>query len=333
MKLGKKTIIVFVLFVTVTGAVYHYFVGGSFNLPEGTTKKVQLRDKTIMETENTKHSIPIEEIRSGGPPKDGIPSIDDPKFISTEKADNFLDGNDVGLGIKYRGEARFYPFQIMVWHEIANDEIQGDPVLVTYCPLCFTGIVFERMVEGEVQEFGVSGKLWQSNLLMYNRAPDPSNESLWSQVLGEAVVGPHTGTKLNIIPSDIVEYGNWKDTYPDTQVLSRDTGIYSLGRYDVEPYEGYYTSDETIFTTDFNDERLHPKEIVVGIEINNQFKAYPVDDIKEGISRDMFAGKELEITKNKTGEIRIKAEGESLEVIWGFWFSWQAVHPDTQLYE
>jgi len=146
--------------------------------------------REIFVTGGTKHSIPLDEILSGGPPKDGIPAINDPKFITTEEADKFLDDSSVGLGLTLNGINRFYPYLVLVWHELANDNIGGQAVLVSYCPLCATGVVFDSKVGGEDQEFGVSGKLWQSNLLMYNRTGNEDTESLWSQVLGEAVVGP-----------------------------------------------------------------------------------------------------------------------------------------------
>ena len=140
--------------------------------------------RKIFVTEDVKHSIPLDEIRGGGPPKDGIPSVDAPKFISIKEADAFLDDtSDIMLGIEVKGEARFYPYQILVWHEIVNDTIQDEPVLVTYCPLCATGVAFDRRVDGEAREFGVSGLLWESNLLMYNRTPGAGKETIWARFL------------------------------------------------------------------------------------------------------------------------------------------------------
>lgn len=300
--------------------------------PDTFTEQIMQTQREILITNGVKHSIPLDEILSGGPGKDGIPAIDNPKFISASEA-TFLNDDDPGLGLTVNGESRFYPYRILVWHEIVNDTVAGEPLLVTYCPLCATGIVFERKVNGETQEFGVSGRLWQSNLLMYNRAGNEANESLWSQVLGEAVLGVHTGKKLPIVRSDVVRFGDWKSAHPDTKVLSQDTG--AVRNYGRDPYGDYYTSESVSFGATFSDTRLHPKALVHGIEINGQYKAYHDEALKTmtGTLTDTFAGKEIVITRTDPGEIRITANGEPLASIPGFWFSWLAVHPETELYK
>ena len=301
---------------------------------DSTSTAVQSRTskRELFVTDGTRHSIPLNEILSGGPPKDGIPSIDDPKFISAKDAEDFLSDESVGLGVSLLGEYRFYPYQILVWHEIVNDTIGDTPVLVTYCPLCATGVVFDRRVNGVEQEFGVSGLLWQSNLLMYNRTGDPETESLWSQVLGEAVLGPETGDKLGILRSDTVRFNEWRDAHPDTKVLSRDTGTFRT--YGIDPYGDYYTDRSVSFGATFNDDRLHPKAFVIGIEINGRFKAYAEEDLPVGTTRDTFAGEDISIEKNNMGQIDVFAgsDKQPIETIDGFWFSWLAVHPDTELY-
>ena len=293
-------------------------------------KQIMQTQREILVTDGIKHSIPLNEILSGGPGKDGIPSIDDPKFILANEA-TFLNDSDSGLGLTINEESRFYPYRILVWHEIVNDKVAGEPVLVTYCPLCATGIVFDRRVDGEVQEFGVSGKLWQSNLLMYNRAGNDKNESLWSQVLGEAVLGVHTGKKLTIVRSDVVRFGDWKRAHPNTKVLSQDTGaVRSYGR---DPYGDYYTSESVSFGATFTDTRLHPKALVHGIEIDGQNKAYHDDALNIGNTTDTFVGKNIAITKTDLGEIRFTADGKLLASIPSFWFSWLVVHPETELFK
>lgn len=276
--------------------------------------------------------ISDEEILAGGPGKDGIPSIDNPQFISTTEA-TFLNDDEFGIGIVHKGGARFYPFQILVWHEIVNDtlpinaSVEGLPIAVTYCPLCRTGVTYDRRIDGETVEFGVSGMLWRSNLLMYNRS-EP--ESLWSQVLGRAVKGSHTGTRLAIIPSDTVRYGDWKEAYPNTEVLSRDTGATRL--YGTDPYGNYYTNTDVSFGATFADKRLHPKEYVFGVEHNGAFKAYVESALEVGTTRDEFAGGVITIRKNDIGEVRMFFNEDPLPFIGGFWFSWLAVHPDTELF-
>ncbi|MEX0917342.1 MAG: DUF3179 domain-containing protein [Candidatus Paceibacterota bacterium] len=300
---------------------------------ESGENKILQRGKSTREvfaTDGTKHSIPLNEILAGGPPKDGIPSIDNPKFTGVDEADKFLTDESIGLVINYKGEKRFYPYQILVWHEIVNDAVAGDPLLVTYCPLCQTGIVFERRVNGEEIEFGVSGLLWQSNLLMYDRQANEENESLWSQVLGEAVLGPQTGERLAIVSSDTVKYGDWKEKNPDTQVLSRDTG--TSRNYTRDPYGDYYTNNDVSFGATFDDDRLHPKEFVLGVELNGKFKAYHAPSLPEGTTTDQFAGETITLEKSDIGEVRMFIEGEEIQYIGGFWFSWLAVHPNTNLY-
>lgn len=294
---------------------------------------VTLSSREIFVTDGVKHSILINEILSGGPGKDGIPSIDNPKFVSSAEANEFIPEDGIGLGLFYKGEARFYPYSILVWHELVNDVVAGDALLISYCPLCLTGIVFDRTLDGRVVEFGVSGRLWRSNLLMYNRTVNPDDESLWSQVLGEAVVGNFTGRKLSIILSDAVRYSDWKKEHPDTIVLSRDTGASrSYGR---DPYGDYYTNSTVSFGASFNDDRLHPKDFVLGIEIDGKFKAYHIEALPEGTITDTFAGNFITVEKSGIGEVRmfIGDEKQPLSYIGGFWFSWLAVHPNTALFK
>lgn len=298
----------------------------------GVSEAPAASSREIFVTDGVKHSIPLNEILSGGPPKDGIPSIDNPKFLSPEKADGFITDESIGLGVLLQGEARFYPYQVLVWHEIVNDSIQGNPILVTYCPLCATGITFDRRIDGEEVEFGVSGRLWQSNLLMYNRADKEENESLWSQVLGEAVLGEFTGVRLLVIPSDTVRWGDWKQKHPDTAVLSRDTG--AIRSYGSDPYGDYYTDNTVSFGAIFSDDRLHPKEYVLGIELNGSYKAYVAKDLSEGKTTDTFAGETITIEKSDIGEVRmfVGVSQDPLPHVGGFWFSWVAVHPASALY-
>jgi len=285
--------------------------------------------RTLTETDGVKHSIPLDEILSGGPGKDGIPSIDDPKFVDARGAD-FLQGEDPGIGLVVDGDARFYPYSILVWHEIVNDTVGGRPALVTYCPLCATGIVFDRRVDGVAEEFGVSGKLWESNLLMYNRAANSGNESLWSQVLGEAVVGAHTGKKLVVIPSDIIRWSEWRRLYPNTKVLSTETG--ATRDYGRDPYGDYYSSRSIMFGSSITDTRLHPKALVIGVEVDGVFKAYPLEALSVGATNDTVGAISVTVNKDEASRVIVMREDAVVPHIPSFWFSWLAVHPDTELY-
>ena len=288
----------------------------------------------IFETDGLKHSVPLNEIIGGGPPKDGIPSIDNPKFISPNQASDWLEDDEPGIAFSNNGINRFYPFQILVWHEIVNDTVSDQQVLITYCPLCLSGIVFDPWVLGERVEFGTSGKLWQSNLVMYDRKTD----SLWSQILGQAIAGELTGTKLKVLPYDQMRFGRWKNLNPNGEVLSRETGASRF--YGVDPYGDYYTVPETIFPTSPQDDRLEPKDYVLGIVINDKTKAYFPEAVKrEGVVTDEFAGKTV-VAKYEPDidAVRIfeKLENGSLQRInplGGFWFSWVAAHPNTELYK
>lgn len=235
-----------------------------------------------------KHTVPLDQIVSGGPPPDGIPSIDSPKFVSIEDGNKFLEDSDKILGFNVNGDIRAYPLQIMVWHEIVNDIVGSIPVAVTYCPLCFTNQVFDRTVNDTVLEFGTSGKLYNNNLVMYDR----SSKSLWSQALGEGILGKYAGVKLERIPFDIAYWKEWKQLYPNSKVLSRDTG--SDRPYGADPYGDYYTSPEILFPISNKDDRLGPKEIIVGLENDGVYKAYKLQDIqKQKIVNDQINNKSV----------------------------------------
>lgn len=225
--------------------------------------------------QETKHTVPLDKIVSGGPPQDGIPSIDNPKFQSVDEADKILEDSELVVGLDINGDIRAYPLQILVWHEIVNDVVGGKPVAVTYCPLCFTNQVFNRTLsDGSTVEFGTSGKLYNSNLVMYDR----KSNSLWSQALAEGIVGEYSGVELERIPFDVAYWKEWKKLYPESKVLSRDTG--SVRPYGADPYGDYYTNDLILFPVANDDKRLGLKEIIIGLENENQYKAYRLQDIE-----------------------------------------------------
>jgi len=230
----------------------------------------------------------------------------------------------------------------LVWHEIVNDTIpafaedsagkNGKRVLVTYCPLCLSGIVFDPMVQDERVEFGTSGKLWNSNLVMYDR----KTESLWSQILGEAIMGEMTGNQLKILPSDIMRFGDFKKVHPDGHVLSRDTGATRF--YGKDPYGDYYTTPGTYFPVGKKDDRLNEKDFVLGVVVNGKAKAYWPEAIKKlGEIEDHFENKTIVARyKKDIDAVRIfekQSDGtlERINPFSAFWFSWVASHPDTEL--
>jgi len=216
-----------------------------------------------------------DDIVAGGPPPDGIPPIDDPKFMAASKV-RFLDPREPVVAIDIRGDARAYPAQILVWHEIVNDVVGGVPVAVTYCPLCNTGIAFRRpVIDGQVLDFGTSGKLYLSNLVMYDR----QTNSLWPQAMGRAVIGPLTGTKLDLLPVQMVSWADWRAEHPEGKVLSRDTG--AVRPYGENPYEGYDRPDTYPFLLDAEpDPRLPPKARVLGVLVGDDVVAFPYEELE-----------------------------------------------------
>lgn len=276
-----------------------------------------------------KYIVDPEKIVSGGPPKDGIPSIDSPKFVSVEEADRWIEDNELVLAIIYKEVERVYPLQIMVWHEIVNDKIAGDPILITYCPLCGSGIAYERRIDGEEVEFGTSGKLYNSNLVMYDRRTD----SYWTQIDGLAVVGELTGRRLTPVSIDTVVWRDWKKEHPDSGVLSQDTGL--SRPYGRDPYGSYYEDSFLLFPVEERDDRIHPKTVIFGIEVNGIYKAYKEDDLKElKTIEDTVGGVKIRIERDEAGVVKITnlETGEEIVKERDFWFAWYAFHPDTQLY-
>ncbi len=207
--------------------------------------------------------IDPDQLLSGGPPPDGIPSIDDPELDSIRAADSWLGDEDPVLSLTVGEETRAYPLAVPTWHEIVNDTVDGVPMAVTYCPLCNSGVAFERTVEGEPTTFGVSGKLYADNLVMYDRA----TESLWPQLTGLASVGVRTGTQLTAVPMGVVGWAQFKQAHPGATVLSRRTG--HDRPYGTNPYVGYDDPDSgPLFPLPdgVEDERLEPKIRVIGLE-------------------------------------------------------------------
>ena len=221
-------------------------------------------------TNTDKAIIDLEELKRGGPPKDGIPSIDNPQFISPDEARSWIADKEPVIALEYKNVVRAYPLQIMIWHEIVNDRIDGDPVLVTFCPLCYSALVFDRTVDGEVLEFGVSGFLRHSDLVMFDR----KTETLWQQFTGKAIVGDYVGKTLEQLPSQIISFNQFKKSYPGGLVLSKDTG-YNRD-YGKNPYTGYDDINNTpLFGAGNDDGRLPPMEKVIGVKLNGKQKAYP----------------------------------------------------------
>ncbi len=237
----------------------------------------RLRVSTLgWKTDFTKTSVDLGEFLGGGPPKDGIPAIDAPVYETIADARAWLEDRSPVIALEVGGEARAYPLAILMWHEIVNDDLGGIPVVVTFCPLCNTALVFERELEGVVYDFGTTGNLRFSDLVMYDR----QTESWWQQATGEAIVGELTGKRLTFLPAQIVSLGDFAATHPAANVLSRETGYRRA--YGRNPYVGYDTIDQNPFLFDgVVDGRLPPKERVVTIGEGETAVALPYSELRK----------------------------------------------------
>src|SRR5918996_5087355 len=218
-------------------------------------------------------TVDTDLIVPGGPPPDGIPPIDEPKFLSPAQVQ--LVAQEPVLSVELGSQAKAYPVRILMWHEIVNDRIGGEPVTVTYCPLCNTGIAFHRpIIEGELLDFGTSGRLFRSNLVMYDR----QTGTYWSQATLEAIVGPLAGRRLEFIPAQIVSWGDWGAAHPGGRVLSQDTGFDRA--YGQNPYQGYDSpgNDPFLFSGD-PDPRLPATEHVLGVDASGRQVAFPYTEL------------------------------------------------------
>ena len=268
-------------------------------------------------------SIPIAEIRRGGPPKDGIPAIVRHLYLSAEEVD-YLAEDDAVLGIQIEGLAKAFPVKILTRHEVVNDWTQQQRFVMTYCPLCGSGMAFAIK---DNQAFGVSGLLYNSDVLLY----DFATQSLWSQILGEAIAGPLVGQKLVQLPVLHTIWSQWRENNPDTLVLSTDTG-YSGYSYDKDPYAGYERRKRLAFPVNHKDKRFHPKAWVLGVTLGGHHKAYPFAELElSGSVNDEIGGEPIRV-RYENGAAWVEHEGEILATTRLYWFSWYAFHPDTEVF-
>ena len=304
-------------------------------------------------------------------PRDGIPAIVEPAFapdwsgVELETRDLFgnektirprLGDDERVIGVERVGAGRAYPLKLLRWHELVNDDL-GGPLLVSYCPLCRSGLTAVRRVRGEPTVFGVSGLLWRSNLVMYDRLTD----SRWAQVAATAIRGPAAGETLELVPSTITTLGEWRADHPDAEVLlpppasNTVAGRDATRDYTYDPYGGYDTSSQVRGGSTFDDDRLHPKTLVIGVVHGGEATAYPLPAVREaGVVNDVVGGRPVVVALAPGDtlvayERTVDGEGLRFEVAVDgphagatlarandvpplFWFSWLDFHPDTALY-
>lgn len=299
-------------------------------------------------------------------PRDAIRSIDDPEFVRADEA--LITPSTPVIGVAIGNDARAYPLRVLAAHEIVNDFVGGRPIAVTYCPLCLTGIVFDRNIDGVVSEFGVSGKLLMNVLVMYDR----DTGSLWSQILGESISGDRKGDRLVIVDSLQTTWGTWRLLHPNSLVLDSDI--------EFDSYAGYYSSDASGVHGDFiDDDRLAPKAVIVGVVVGRTARAYPlslsidqpiINDViadlpvvtvfvPDGLTGLLFerrvqgrvltfaeagAGAHLEMVDIETGSRWNRLSGEAIDgplrgvtltrvpATNSFWFGWRDFYPQTTVY-
>ena len=233
-------------------------------------------------------TIDLDRLVSGGPPPDGIPAIDRPLFHPAGDVD-FLDDREPVVAIEVNGDARAYPVQILTWHEIVNDTVGGEPITISYCPLCNSAIAYDRRVGDRVLDFGTSGLLFNSALVMYDR----QTESLWSHFTAQAVAGGLTGEELGRRPTALVAWSEWRSANPDGLVLSRSTG--HQRDYGRNPYTGYDDIDQSPFLFDGEaDGRLRAMTRIVGINDGDDAVAVQLDSLLElGVLETSLAGRDI----------------------------------------
>jgi hypothetical protein len=276
-------------------------------------------------------SVDAQRIEGGGPGRDGIPALTDPAVIAPGDA-AFLRDDDIVIGLAVADEARAYPLKILNWHEVVNDRLGGQAVAVTYCPLCGTGIAFAAMFEGERLEFGVSGLLYQDNLLLYDRA----TKSLWSQFMGQAISGARRGARLQAIPVEHATWLAWRTRHPRTSVLTLPR--WSRRDYDHDPYRDYRLAGR--FATGLGRAgSLPPNSWVIGLVHGGQAKAWPLEALAQrapaGTLEDSLGGSALRIEYDTAAATAVVRDdrGRLLQGTLAYWFAWKDFHPDTLVWQ
>jgi len=276
---------------------------------------------------STTKSVALDDLHQGCPARDCIPSIDAPKFVAASDAAHVAD-DDIVIAISFDGEYRAYPAQILDHHEIVNDTIAGEPIAITWCPLCGSAVGVRRRINGEITEFGVSGVLYNSDLVFYDRA----TETLWDQVEAKGIVGPLTGEKLALVPVTMTHWSRWREAHPDTIVLSTETGFDE--DYSTDHYGKYRESTQIIFAVKNEDARIHPKSVVFGFTVDGKSIAYTEALLQNhGTFRHEFDGTEHAVTLHDDGSVSLRRDGVDgvQEPIRLYWFAWYTFHPQTEL--
>ncbi len=279
--------------------------------------------------EITRHRVAREDIVAGGPPRDAIRAVDQPRFTPAGEAAWLADVLPV-LGVEHRGEAHAYPLYFLEWHLVVNDVIGGDPVVVSFDALTGTPRAYRRVVRGNELDFGVSGLIYNSGTLLYDRA----SESLWSQFRGDAISGRFSGTQLEPLEVRQESFAMWRQRHPDTKVLLPPEEARIAYSPEGGPYEPYYQVDKAPFPVQGEDRRFHAKEMVLGVVVNGKPRAYLGSLVARdgGAVVDDVAGQPIRVEFLPRERVfRYEAPPE-VDVTESFWFAWKAWHPDTEIW-
>lgn len=272
--------------------------------------------------------VDLQEFMSGGPSKDGIPSLDNPKFVTAREA-HFLQDDDKVIGVVIDGQAKAYPIRILNWHEIVNDQISDSLIAITWCPLTRSAVIFDRKINNQPVEFGVSGLLYNSNVVMYDR----HSQGLWSQLKTSGLTGKFARNQLNIVPSQVIRWKNWNRKHPETLVLSNKTGHFR--NYDRDPYANYHSSEHMMFPGGTADHRLRSKALILGVKIDDVAKAYSLKKLTllESPLYDRIGDVDIQIHSLDGGAVEVTdKDGNVLPSIVAYWFAWHAFNEETLLY-
>ena len=271
--------------------------------------------------------VDASDIVAGGPGRDGIRSVDAPRFAAP--ADAGWAGSDTEvLGVALGGEAHAYPVRMLEFHQIVNDGLGGVPVAVTYDPLTGTPLAFDRRVEGRTLSFGVSGLLYNSNFLLYDR----ETESLWSQFLGRAIAGPLAGRVLRRIPVRQETTRSWLERHPDSGILRHPMPEHI--EYRVSPYQAYWVDEKIVAPVAARDPRYHAKELTLGVVVDGVARAYlgSIVTREGGAVDEEFRGKRIRIAYDSATGTFSWDMPEGVEFVESYWFAWKAFHPDTEIW-
>jgi hypothetical protein len=270
--------------------------------------------------------IPQDDIRFGGPPKDGIPAISEPEMVPAGEADHLLDDDRI-VAVTVGDASAAYPIRALMFHEAVNDIVGGVPLAIVYCPLCDSVTVVDRRLDGTIREFGISGLLYNSNVLLFDR----NDDSLWSQLGFEAISGPNAGRSLEHLPWELTSFARWRDANPTGRVMTFNTG--HDRDYDKPPYGDYFMTDQLMFPVKAHDGRLGRKIPVVGVVYGDVARAYPVDAVrKQGSISDAMGDARVVLRADGDVGVRVIETPPGAQVAHTFWFSWAAFHPGTEIY-